>query len=102
MCIDSIRRSGETLAILVGESLTEDDVQLVCESLIVTPPAASVIVDLRRMRMEEGAAMALLLRVLERSDRPYSFVGLNSVHERLRRYLASDLVGRRRRARAAR
>lgn len=102
MCIDSIQRSGETLAILVGESLTEDDVQLVGESLIVKPPAANVIVDVRRMRMEEGAAMALLLCVLERSGAPYSFVGLNSVQERVRRYLTPEIVRRTRRDRGAR
>ena len=102
MCIDSIQRSGETLAILVGESLTKDDVQLVGEALIVMPPAENVMVDLRRMRMEEGAALALLLCVLEQSGRPYSFVGLNSVQERVRRYLAPELVGRKRRDRGAR
>ena len=93
MCIDSIQRRGETLAILVGEFLTEDDVQLVGESLIVKPPAANVMADLRRMRMEEGAAVALLLCLLERSGRPYSLDGLNSVQERVRRYLAPELVG---------
>ena len=102
MCIDSIQRSGETLAILVGESLNEDDVQLVGESLIAKPPAANVMVDVRRMRMEEGAAMALLLCVLERSGTPYSFVGLNSVQERVRRYLAPEILGRTRRDRGAR
>jgi len=93
MCIDSIQRSGETLAILVGESLTEDDVRNVYESLNVTPPAAEVIVDLRRTRTDEGSAMALLLCILERSGAQYSFVGLNSVQERIRRYLVADIIG---------
>ncbi len=102
MCIDSIQRSGETLAIVVGESLAEDDVPLVGHALIVKPPAANVILDLRRMRIEEGAAMALLLGVLERSGKPYSFVGLNSVHERVRRYLVPEFVGRTQRDRGPR
>ncbi len=102
MGIESIQRRGPTLAIVVGDSLTEDDVEVVGESLIVRPPAADVIVDLRRMRTEEGASMALLLGVLEQSGTPYSFVGLNSVHERVRRYLVPEFVGRTQRDRGPR
>jgi len=102
MSIDTIQRSGDTLSILVGESLTEDDVRVVCESLSAKPPTAAVIVDLRRMRMEEGSAMALLLGVLQRAGTRYSFAGLNSVHQRLQRYLASDLVARQKHARGTR
>ena len=102
MCVDSIQRSGDTVAILIRESLTEDDVRVVGEFLIVKPPTADVIVDVRRMRTEEGAAMALLLRLLERSGAPYSFVGLNSVQERVWRYLAPEIGGRKRRDREAR
>ncbi len=79
----------------VGETLTEDDARAVCECLVVEPRAEDVIVDLRRMRAEEGSAMALLLCALERSRTPDAFVGLHSVHERIRRYLAPELVGRR-------
>ena len=99
MSIDSIQRSGETLEVLVGESLNEDDVRTICNSLIVKPPAAEVIVNLRRMRMEEGSALAILLRGLERAGTPYSFVGLNSVQERVRRYLAPELAGQKQRDR---
>ncbi len=99
MSIEPIQRSGKTLAILVGESLTEDDVRIIGESLTAKPSIGAVIVDLRRMRMEEGSAMALLLGVLQRAGTRFSFAGLNSVHERLRRYLASELEPKQRSAR---
>ena len=91
MPIKAIERSGTTVEVVVGETLTGDDVALVGDALARGPRGATVTVDLRRVRTVDLPALLALSRVLERSGARFTLVGLAMDSRLLLRYLGAEL-----------
>jgi hypothetical protein len=91
MAIRSVDRADGCTRIVVGDTLTPDDVALVRDALGLDPRSGHIAIDLRGTKTCEAPALVMLARLLSESGARPEFLGLTVASERLLRYFGVRL-----------